>query len=124
MRAPNDFQFRSEETEEVNGNGARAVDDKLTNDETPIPNMRKSLKSANRRRAIPGPWPLENVKSRAQKPTPTIDELHYYRSLAAKIVKEHGETYLPIFRRLHEEITRREAENEAIENALRCADSH
>ncbi len=122
MRAPNDFPCPFDGTEEEKSRDLRA-DDEFTNAEKPTKTVQKSPRGANRRRSIPGPWPLESTKSREPSELPTIDELRYYRSLAAKIVKEHGEIYLPIFRRLHEEIERREADNEAIESALKYADS-
>lgn len=50
-------------------------------------------------------------------------ELHESYRVSAEIVKIYGETYLPIFRRIHEEISKRKADDLLIQQAIKVADS-
>jgi len=49
------------------------------------------------------------------------DELKAIYFIAAKVVAQHGEKYLPVFNRLHEEIKRLEKEQDIKSIALQVA---
>ncbi len=52
---------------------------------------------------------------------PTLDELERFRRLAAKIVLEHGEQYLPVFKRLDVECARARDSDDVLNRVRKIA---
>ncbi|WP_417782555.1 hypothetical protein [Terasakiella pusilla] len=53
--------------------------------------------------------------------TITLQDLKEARAVIAKAIKKDGAVYLPIFRRLQNEVTKREQEADLLEQALSFA---
>lgn len=50
-----------------------------------------------------------------------MDDLEYAYNIAAEIVRKFGDTYLPLFKRMHTEMQKRSAEHELKKIALSVA---
>lgn len=53
------------------------------------------------------------------KKEPTLDEIRKARDECARIISLHGESYLPIFERLENEIAQRKHQNRLLKKALK-----
>lgn len=51
----------------------------------------------------------------------TLEELIHYRQIAAKVVALYGDTYLPVFERMHKEVLDRQKNDDLLSIAISIA---
>ena len=76
------------------------------------------LRNVHKRSTLPIKTPTKPIRHEKDVTLPMLKEAY---TVAAKAVADHGEVYLPIFERLHNEIEERQARDKMLAAAIEIA---